>query len=220
MNWDWVAGFMEGEGHIYWQWGKKGTKQGTCGRIIIGQKDKRPLDAMRRFLLDEGIENPILYLRPKTDYKYSTELWMLTISRRGDVVLFLESIQDKLFQKADKAKLVLSRLKHLIEERDTILEQAMELKQQGLSWREVSRRTGVGGVSLRNYFRSKGVTPSDARTPKVMRQEWRNDRVARGLCESCGDTRGKDGTTRKCRVCADRYNQYRRQWTLRKKSGK
>ena len=113
MSWEWIAGFTEGEGHIYWQKGKKGTKHGTCGRVIIGQKCKAPLRAIADFLLENGIENPRLYLRPASPrVERSCDIWILEIGKRADVIHFLECTIDLLFQKKEKGMFVLESLKH------------------------------------------------------------------------------------------------------------
>lgn len=209
MNWDWIAGFMEGEGHIYWQWGKKGTKQGTHGSIIIGQKCKDPLVAIREFLLKDGYENPILYLRPASQKaKISGEIWILALNRRNDVIRFLEGVYDGLFQKREKAKFVMDTLRQLNRERREILEKAKMLRGSGKTWREISRLTGVGRTALMNYFKAEGIDMRYGQ--RDLSISWRQDRVNCGLCEACGDPRGNDGTKRRCRKCADRFNEYSR----------
>src|SRR3989304_6390808 len=94
VSWQWIAGFFEGEGHIYWQEGKKGTRQGTGGRCIIGQKCKEPLQAVYDFLIDQGFHVPAFYLRPKSKVvERSIEIWILTVQWRDDVINFLSNIE-------------------------------------------------------------------------------------------------------------------------------
>ena len=218
MNWDWIAGFMEGEGHIYWQWSKKGTKQGTGGRVIIGQKDKRALEAIHDFLLKEGFENPIFYLRPASKLvERSCDLWMLTLNRRPDVIRFLEKVLDGLFAKREKATFVIETLKRLNRERKEILETALALRKQGKSWREISRETKVGRVALLNYARAEGIELPGKKHPFDERS-WRHDRQARGICTTCGKPRGADGTKWYCRLCADKINIKSKEWKRRKRA--
>lgn len=44
MTWEWIAGFFEGEGHVYWQ--ERSKKSGMGGRAILGQVCKLPLQAI------------------------------------------------------------------------------------------------------------------------------------------------------------------------------
>ena len=209
MNWDWISGFMEGEGHIYWQLGKKGTNQGTSGRIIIGQKCPKPLEAMRQFLLGEGLSNPILYYRPASPKaERSSGIWILVLNRRDDVIAFLKHTIAGLYEKREKAQSVLEKLAALRKKRDDALTLAFELRKDGLTWHEVARQSGIGRVALSNYARSAGIE-LPVHKGFENQKSWRDDRIARGLCEKCGNPRGKDGTTRKCRRCADAYNAWR-----------
>jgi len=209
VSWQWIAGFFEGEGHIYWQEGKKGTRQGTGSRCIIGQKCKEPLQAVYDFLIDQGFHVPAFYLRPKSKaVERSIEIWILTVQWRDDVINFLSNIESMLFQKREKALFVLNKLTTLRNERDRVLSKALALRQKGISWREVARQSGIGQRALINYAHSAGVElPIHIGFGDEM--DWRNDRVTRGLCEVCGKSRGENGTKRKCRICANHYNVWR-----------
>lgn len=212
ISWEWVAGFFEGEGCIFWQEGKKGTKQSTCGRATIGQKEKAPLQAIYAFLIEQGFSTPAFYLRPAwKGSDRSIDIWMLTIQRREDVIRFLKSIEPFLFQKKEKAGFVINRLSALIVERNDNLSKALEVRKTGASWRDVSRKTGIGRVALNNYARAAGI---ELKKEKRFNDEndWRQDRVDRGLCEKCGKSRGENGTLRKCRACANKYNEWRNEY--------
>ncbi len=209
ISWEWIAGFFEGEGHIYWQEGRKGTRQGTCGRCIIGQKRKEPLRAIYDFLIGQGFHVPALYLRPASkSSERSTEIWILGVQWRDDVINFLSNIGPMLFQKREKALFVLDRLTALRDQRDSDMSHAVSLRKEGISWREVARRAGIGRVALTNYARSSGIDLS-SHVGLGDDIDWRGDRIARGLCEACGNPRGENGTKRKCRACANHYNAWR-----------
>lgn len=208
MTWEWIGGFFEGEGCISWYEGENGTKHGLGGRITIGQKDKRPLQAIYDFLLDQGFPPPGFYLRPypkKSKYNRSP-LWIIAIQKREDVIRFLTEIEPFLFEKREKAQYVISRLTNLIEEREAILARATELRKSGLTWREISLETGVGRTALMNYFKAEGIDLKyGKRDTKIPWKKWRAEK---GLCCNCGEPRGQGGTKYKCRKCADRYNEY------------
>jgi len=210
MTWQWIAGFFEGEGTIFWQERRAGTKQGLCGRLSIGQKCKEPLQAIFEFLLDNGFHEPRLYLRPASPPRPQTmAIWILTIQWREDVIRMLREMEPMLYQKRDRARLVMQRLEALDAERTTALARASAMKRDdGASWREVARSTGIGRVALSNYARSAGISLRDQSSQRDA-VSWRDDRIQRGLCETCGAERGSDGTKRKCQACANKYNTWR-----------
>lgn len=209
ISWEWIAGFFEGEGCLYWREGEKGTRQGTSGRCVIGQKCKEPLQAVYDFLIERGYHPPAFYLRPASVVVMrSIEIWIISVQWRDDVIDFLSNIEPFLFQKREKALYILERLTNLRDTRNTALSKAMELRKSGISWREVARQSGIGRTALANYARSASIAlPVHKGFGDEM--DWRDDRIARGLCEKCGKPRGENGTARKCRKCADVYNTWR-----------
>lgn len=215
MTWEWIAGFFEGEGHVYWQ--EKGKRHGIGGRAIMGQVCKDPLQGIYDFLIAQGFEKPAFYLRPvaRSARVNSRPCWMLTIQKRRDVIRFFESVAPLLFDKRAKAEYVIARLKAADAERERVVDEAVTLRQQGLAWREIARRTDIARTGLIAHLNARGIDWKQK--PGLSDMEWRDDRIARGLCESCGNLRGEDGLKRKCRPCADRYNAWRRHWKARKK---
>jgi predicted transcriptional regulator len=210
MTWEWIAGFFEGEGNVFWQEGKNGTKQGLVGRATIGQKDKRALQSIYNFLLEKGFSPPQFYLRPAANTPHSSSIWILAIGRRDDVIRFYSEISPYLFEKKSEAEYVINRLESQRDARNEILKRAFDLKEKGLSWRSISRELGIGRIAISNYVKSAGLSFSET-THFEDRKEWRQDRVDRGLCEDCGEKRGDDGIKRKCKKCKDRYNLSRRE---------
>lgn len=208
ISWEWIAGFFEGEGNVFWQEGKKGTKQGLHGRAVIGQVVKAPLEAIYDFLMESGFDKPGFYLRPSLNINKWQPCWILTISKRDDVIKFFSEISPYLFDKKEKAEYVIMRLIEQRNERDAILKAAFDLKNQGLSWREISRRLGVGRVAIQSYARSAGIA-LDPGHHFEDEMDWRDDRIRRGLCEKCGKPLGENATKRRCRVCADNFNKWR-----------
>jgi hypothetical protein len=210
MSWQWIAGFFEGEGHVNWQERRKG-KSGQGGRAIMGQVCKAPLESVYNFLKAEGFGEPSFYLRPiaKSARRNSQPCWILTVQKRADVIRFLEAIAPMLFDKRAKAEYVVMRLKAADAERERVINEAIKLRKEGMSWREISRLTGISRNGLTAHLDARGI--DWRQKPGMDDMEWRDDRIARGLCESCGAERGENGTKRKCRPCADSYNQWRNQ---------
>jgi hypothetical protein len=140
MTWEWIAGFFEGEGHIQWRPPKTNSRQGRGCSLIIGQKDRRPLQMIYDFLKAKDFVNPILYLRPANPAKKRPNpIWILMINRREDTTRFLNAIEPLLIQKKVKALTVMRRLKD--SERNTVkvdIEKAIQLHSTGLSWRKIA----------------------------------------------------------------------------------
>lgn len=209
MTWHWIAGFVEGEGHIYWQEGRRGTKQGMRGSIIIGQKDPSPLAAIREFLLTNGFGEPAFYLRPAAKSSRSSPCWILTVQRRSDVIRMLKAIAPLLIQKKEKANFVLARLRKAVREREVVLSKALKMVAAGKSTHQISKALKMGRGTLSNYARSKGILLTRHKRRFENSYEYRLDLVSRGLCSECGKSRGINGTSYKCRKCADKYNSWR-----------
>lgn len=167
MNWHWIAGFFEGEGYVGWTQPKgKNTRAGRGGRIAIGQKDKRPLEAVHEFLLADGFVNPRLFLRAaptkQSGLGKPCAIWMLELCRRDDVRRFLVSIRPLVFQKRDAVDRVLARVDALIAESAIDLARAQELRSLGLSWPRVAKEMHVKYIRLRNTLDAAGIRPLSA----------------------------------------------------------
>ena len=135
-----------------------------AGRLIVGQKIKAPLQAMYDFLLLEGFHKPRFYLRPASKKcEHSTDIWILTVQWREDVIIMLTAMIPYLFQKAPKAKDVLRKLKKLQADRKSILDKAVDMKQAGNTWAEIKNELHVAGQCISNHARAAGITLVDCR---------------------------------------------------------
>lgn len=223
MSWAWIGGFFEGEGSIHWYPSKTKTKQGINGRIFIGQKIKDPLQQIYDFLKNEGFERAGLYLRKQAKKGANSlaepcEIWVVAIQQRDEVVKFLEKVTPYLIQKREQALFVMGELKRLRSERDDILARALEMRNQGKTWAEVSKTLKIKPVSISNYARSKGiyVRQKEKGSEPFTQKKWRDQRVASGLCRNCGKPR--DGkSSYKCTHCIEKYNEYKREWKKKRK---
>jgi len=128
IGWEWIAGFFEG-----------------------------PLQAISDFLVAQGFKPPQLYLRPASMSPRSRPCWMLAVCVRRDVIRMLDAILPWLFEKAEKARFVLARLRVAIEERDSVLMRAAALRASGSTWAEIAKKLGVGRTALSNFLRSAEV---------------------------------------------------------------
>ena len=210
MTWNWIAGFFEGEGNISWLQGKRGTKQGTSGRVVIGQNDKRPLIAIKCFLEGVGFEHILLYVRPANPKRRRPNpIWILGINQRDEVIKFLECIAPLLFEKQAKVVDISNRLKRLRQEREDVLVKALALRQNGNTWKNIRKSMHINYRTLTNYARSKGIK---LKIEPFNFLSWRHERIERGLCVSCGKKRGVNGTKIMCRICANKSNLRTKEW--------
>lgn len=209
MTWEWVAGFFEGEGCITWYEPKKrGGRQGVGARAIIGQKCKEPLVAIQQFLLQQGIVNPLLYLRKPWAGALgkASPTWMLTIQRRDDVLLFLTAIAPLLFQKQEKARLVIHKIRALQARTSCSIAQASTLRAKGMKWHEIARRMKVNFTTLKNMLAGAGVAIEAESTKAETKRRAMVNAKASGNCIACFKPRRANGTAHHCRKCADKAN--------------
>ena len=215
MTWDWIAGFFEGEGHIAWREGKKGTSHGTSGRVLIGQVCKEPLSAIKEFLQQHNYKNPILYLRPAQNSRCSP-CWIFAVNVREDVIDFLEHIRDNLFDKQVKADFVIRQLKKLNEERNNAIATSIALRQQGLTWVEIRRQTGLARTAIVNHMRAAQLSYTKS-AQWDSQYDWRKDRIASGLCGCCGKPRGESLSRWNCLVCLEKRRVIVRAWKKKRR---
>lgn len=93
MNWDYIAGFFDGEGSAFLNNKKDHLKRQPI--ISISQKDKRPLLEIQKFLFENGIMSKIR--------KHSSDIDTLGITRPTHSIKFLKIIKDKIIVKREKA---------------------------------------------------------------------------------------------------------------------
>jgi endogenous inhibitor of DNA gyrase (YacG/DUF329 family) len=96
INWDYVAGFTDGEGYL-----------GVIGkgpRIVWGQKDKHQLEVIRDFFIAEGL-HPNLTVR-RTRNKQPNPIWLLSLTRRAEVLYSVEILENKLVLKIPQCETI------------------------------------------------------------------------------------------------------------------
>jgi len=109
MDWQYLAGFTDGEGWIGWSEGREKDRGGRGARMIWGQKTKAPLDEIEVFLKEAGCNNPRLYQTPAYGER-GIEMWMLAVSNCHDVRIVLLGLIPHLIVKKGKAEFVLEKL--------------------------------------------------------------------------------------------------------------
>ena len=215
MSWPWIAGFFEGEGYVGWadQTNKNG-RGGAGGRLIIGQKDKRPLVAIQKFFISSGCKNPLLYLRKpaKSISRIGppTWMWILAVSRRDDVMLVLSEIKDLVIQKRPRVLDVMRKIRRLQKASSIDLERALELRATGLPWYKVALEMRVHWARLKGVLDDAGISVKSETSKREISERCRKKARENGKCINCLRARGKKGTALHCRRCADRRNELKR----------
>ena len=225
MSWPWIAGFIEGEGYIGWTEPKDTShkRQGSGGRIIIGQKDKRPLTAIHEFLFSAGCKTARLYLRkPANSINRGgppTAMWILEVCRRDDVMLILSEIKELVIQKRPRVIEVMRKIRRLQKASAVDLERAIELRATGLPWWKVATEMRVHWARLKGVLEAAKISVKSETSKREISERCREKAKGNGCCINCLKPRGKKGTTTLCRRCADRRNEWkRRRLTERKGS--
>jgi hypothetical protein len=94
IDWDYLAGFTDTDGHLTQQ--RRWKNGGLTYRIGWTQKDKLVLPEISEFLSGAGISSSLSYLHSR--------VWQLRVVRQGEILLALEEMLPYLVTKAAKAK--------------------------------------------------------------------------------------------------------------------
>jgi intein/homing endonuclease len=102
MNWDYIAGFFDGEGNVHYMKRKSGS---YAGRIGITQSDTESLDEIKKFLNKNKIDCGVYKNHPDT--KIASRL---VINGYWDVIDFLKNIREKVIVKRNKINEVIKNM--------------------------------------------------------------------------------------------------------------
>ena len=137
MNWDYIAGFFDGEGSI--------TKVGKNSfRITFAQNNKDVLDAIKLFLNGYGIHSWITKKRPSKAYPNNIG-YHLAFAKSEAVRLFLTQVIPYLIVKKDLAIITLPLLTVEPNKQPTELDymKAKLLLKAGFTYRETNKTIGI-----------------------------------------------------------------------------
>lgn len=211
MDWNWIAGFFEGEGNISLRKKSQGITQ--YARLIMGQVKKEPLEAIHAFLKEQGLANPILYVRPSKNERWQP-CWLLSIQIRKDVIFFLEQIVHGLYGKRQEAEDALAYLRQLEHEREAAVALAIRLREEGATWGAIREQTGLCRQGITNAMRAINKEWHHAKK-WANRNEWRKDHIAQGFCGNCGKSRAESISKLYCMICLEKRRVLIRQWKQR-----
>ncbi len=156
MNWDYIAGFFDGEGcfTIYYDKNNRVKYQ-----ISISQTTKGVLEEIQQFL---GYGN--IYNADHKGNKNWKESWSfaysLRIGKRKDILSFLSKIEDKIIVKKEELKTkkgVLMELDLLKTKKwETMrshLKVCRKMREQGMSWKQVGKAINKNAESARCFVK-------------------------------------------------------------------
>lgn len=136
MNWDYIAGFFDGEGTLV------GRRRGF--RIGITQTNKKVLEEIKNF---SKIGHICKITKRKFHWKDS---WVYFIAKQSDVYVFLEKIKPKLIVKKKLVDKAIKILKVYLEteKRKKLnlkirIKEAKNLRGKGLSYREIGKKLSI-----------------------------------------------------------------------------
>ncbi len=137
MNWDYIAGFFDGEGTV-------GKYSESGYKIGISQSHKGVLKDIQNF---SGVGNIHLIKKRKLHWK---DAWIYYIAKQEDVYFFLTHILNGLIVKKERVSEIIPELKinaenskkrrqkHLANKK-----MAKDLRERGCSYREIGKRLGI-----------------------------------------------------------------------------
>ncbi len=148
MNWDYIAGFFDGEGSIV----KIATKS---YRISFAQSDTNVLEVIANFLNEYGIHTWITYKQP-TALTRKPE-YQLAFSQSTSVRLFLKTIQDRIIVKKDLVNYALDNLTNRITTSvsETERQDMIAMDKDGLSQHEIANILGRSQFAVSTNLRRR-----------------------------------------------------------------
>lgn len=136
MNWDYIAGFFDGEGAL--------VRHGKGFRISITQANLEILEQIRDFS-SMGHVCEITKRKP-----HWSDSWVYFIAKQSDVYKFLEKVQSRVVLKQNLAREAISiignNLKEIEEKRlrlEETIKAAKRLRKKGLPYRAIGRELGI-----------------------------------------------------------------------------
>ncbi len=136
MNWNYVAGFFDGEGTLV------GRRKGF--RIAITQTNKKVLEKIKNFSEIGHICN---ITKRKLHWKDS---WIYFVAKQSDVYLFLKKVEPILIVKRELANKAVKALEIYLknEKRKRLIleikiKKAKDLRNKGLTYREIGKRLSI-----------------------------------------------------------------------------
>ena len=136
MNWDYIAGFFDGEGSI--------TDYKRKCRVTITQTNKEVLERIRSFAEVGSVAE---ITKRKSHWKDS---WVYYISKQTDLLKFLNGVVPRLMVKRKLAQNAIVVLEYKLRGREVRrqklflrMQKARKLRKQGLSYRDIGKALNI-----------------------------------------------------------------------------
>jgi transposase-like protein len=216
MNWDYVAGFLDGEGHIIARPYK--NKHGHFRKVTVGvtqaEERKDVIFAIKDFLEKEGF-HPSLRCekdyRDKRGYRIQPK-WKLELQSIVEVKRFLEIIKDKLICKRKEAENAIAfinstGLKHVRRHfTDEEKEEIKRLYLEGYSTLTIGEKFGVNHNVIRRLLRAMSVPlrPPSAWTDKA-KEKLKNTLSSPKVKQKMSKSHEKSKVERTCLMCNKKF---------------
>ncbi|MBI2003578.1 MAG: LAGLIDADG family homing endonuclease [Parcubacteria group bacterium] len=147
MNWDYIAGFVDGEGSI--------TKKGNRIRILVSQTNKKVLDEIAKF---SGTGFVYKVTKRESHWK---DAWVYAVIGNKNVHKFLKSTKEKLIVKKKKAKSALRTLEDFFRKEKTRIglknyriKTGKKLRIQGLTYRQIGKKLNTDFGYIRRLIKN------------------------------------------------------------------
>ena len=165
MNWDYIAGFFDGEGcaGIY--------KRSENNRVIlvhISQKDTSILEELSKFLNDRGIDNSI---RPTGKDRSCSRI---VINKVGAVYMFITAIKEKVIVKKKRCD---EMIKYIEEKKwsgwltEKEKREIVTLRKKGMSYRKIAKTVGRAPITILKTLQSQNLAERGVACEKLTKDE-------------------------------------------------
>ncbi len=207
INWDYVAGFTDGEGYL-----------GVIGkgpRIQWGQKDKRQLEVIKDFLESENLHPYMLYRKPGP--KRPNFIHILSLTRRKEVAYVIKQLESRVVLKLPACNLIKNwLLSHpaYANMSPVDYDTFSDLHSQGYTQGEIAKRMNYGRGTIWKFAKENGFKfemgigggiVDGKRLPPMTKEEYRLHKINKekvGICPKCGSLMWK--ASKQCRACSNK----------------
>jgi len=206
INWDYIAGFTDGEGYI--------GIVGRGPRITWGQKDKRQLQVIHGFLEQQGL-HPILSQR-KPVLGQSQGVYVINLGRRDDVIAVIKELYPRLMLKAKNCEKVIKWIEDnppRTNRSEVNIEEFSTLYHKNYTQTEIARILKRGASKIYKFskehgfkFKIGGEIKNGKHIRPMSRDQYlnhRREKEKKSKCKDCEKPIYPEGE--RCKSCALRH---------------
>lgn len=191
VNWDYLAGFTDGEGSI--------GIVGRGPRITWGQKDRNVLNEVRLFIESQGIRTNFNIISANPASRRPNDIYMLTVGYRDGVIRLISELRDRLILKVfqcDAVEKWIAEHPSQANRADIDIDRVRELASQGYTQGAIGAMLNCSDQKVRKYAKFSGIKFDGS--GKVVDGKWVNAMTRAELMEH----RSKKEKTGKCVDCS------------------